>query len=183
MLFTGNISGEATILIGNNSGEAMRHQPLESGDYLMKFRMSPISYRTASLPALTLFVAALYAPVTSVSFKHPEHTEVLRGYFIAASGWLGPLSLSVAWYANIPFVRCAYQLAQGRAPSETWAWAGLFLALSTFIPQVAWDSDGFSHFAFLYGLAVWLWLASFVVVLVAVYLPPGPPSRTTRSAR
>ena len=144
----------------------------------------PVSgYRIASIAALTLFTAALFLPVTAVAYKHPENTQILQGYFLATSGWLGPLTFCVAWYANIPFIRCVYRLARGQAPSENWAWAGAFLALSVFVPQYFWDLDGgtTSHIQYLYGPAIWLWLGGFAVILAAVYLPPGPPSQNMKS--
>ena len=128
-------------------------------------------YRLSFLMTASLFTAAFFADAHDVTFHDGDQfNTVIHGYFLAGTGWLGPLELCFAWYANVPFLFCAFRLAIGRSPGRRWAWIATGLALSVFVPQLIWD---FEHNRILvhyfYGPAVWLWFISFPIILGTVY--------------
>ena len=130
------------------------------------------TYRIGFVVALLFFTAAFFATAQDVTVHQPvDSVEVLHGYFLAATGWLGPLELCFAWYANIPFIYCAFKLACGRSPGRRRAWFATGLALSVFVPQLIWGFElGKLYVHYFYGPAVWLWLGSFAVILGTVYI-------------
>ncbi len=99
-------------------------------------------------------------------------------------GWIGPLGLSPAWYANIPLLFSNYRMLKGLSPgwilplmSVSLAFTALFPHLELETPNYNWQATKFV------GPAIPIWLAAFVVSASAVLLdirPSGgkrPPAR------
>jgi hypothetical protein len=136
-------------------------------------------FRFAALVALALWTAALFAPFQIRCLIHclnlPLHDEH-AGYWILALGWfLGPLSLSLAWYVNVPLFICVTRLGLGRHPGTRTTIVGLILALTALLPVTGVDIET-SGWATLRGPAIWLWLLSFCVVTIAT-IGASPASR------
>jgi hypothetical protein len=123
-----------------------------------------------------LFIVALFAPsqdITLHAFPGVDSVEIVHGYFWAAIGWLGPLQLRFAWFANIPLAACAMKMAGGYAPRRRWALCAAGLSLTVFLPGIILDVGRGGHFfAYARGPAVWLWLSTFAVTLVAAFIRP-----------
>jgi hypothetical protein len=86
--------------------------------------------------------------------------EIARGLRLAEFGWLGPLALAFAWYANIPLIVCTIALARGRAPDRRAAVAGAALALTALFPFITYgEVDGWRT-GLLRGPAVVWWRAA-----------------------
>jgi hypothetical protein len=131
-----------------------------------------VIYRVTFLSALSLWVAALFATAQDVTLHKPtDSVAIVHGYFLAKIGWLGPLEVCFAWYANLPFFYCEFKLACAQSPGLGWAWFATGLALSVFLPQTIFDFElGKVYAHYWRGPAVWLWFASFAVVLGTVYI-------------
>ncbi len=65
--------------------------------------------------------------------SHTTEHERYLGWRFLAYGWLGPVALSFAWYANIPLALCMIRMARGIAPNFLSSSIALFLALTVFI--------------------------------------------------
>lgn len=124
--------------------------------------------RIAGLSILVLFSAALLSP----SFQYMnagrtlgESLEVGKGWQLAAFGWIGPIGLCFAWFANIPLVVCVLKMLRGRPPGRRVSMVAACLALSVLLPHLILSfADGW-HTGYLRGPAVWLWLSCFGIVL------------------
>lgn len=104
------------------------------------------------LPALTLYA----------SNSH------LTGLQILGEGWLGPVVLNFAWFANISFLVATKKLGLGEGSATISAAAALILALDTFrFERVPTDEGGGSIAVYGYGWGAILWLASMVVIVLA----------------
>jgi hypothetical protein len=116
---------------------------------------------------LAIWIAALFAPC--VQFVHGSPTP-LHGYRLAMFGWLGPLELSIAWYANILYFYCCYKLWRGQAPSRRVSTIALAIAWTAFVPQLAYSEVyGWSR-AYLTGPAIWLWVGAFAIHSVFAWI-------------
>jgi hypothetical protein len=74
-------------------------------------------------------------------------------------GWLGPLGLSVAWYANIPLLLCASKMFRGKPPKISLSLGGAFVAYTALLPHFVPDmSRGGWQPEDLFGPALWIWL-------------------------
>jgi hypothetical protein len=129
--------------------------------------------RLGSVLTLAAWVAALFAPcaeVVEAGQFAPRHLDALHGYRLAAFGWMGPLGLSIAWYANIPFLYCVWKLLRGQAPSLNVSLIAFCLALTALLPHISYSAVDGRHLAHFSGPAVWLWLAAFAINLVLAKL-------------
>lgn len=109
------------------------------------------------LSALPLTALALYAPASH-----------LTGLQILGEGWLGPLVLNFAWFANIFFLVATKKLGLGESSATISAAASFILALDTFqFERVPTDEGGSSVAVYGYGWGAILWLASMVIIVLA----------------
>ena len=90
------------------------------------------------------------------------------GWFLLVLGWIGPLELSFAWFANIPYLICIYQLLRGQIPRTNMVLGSCALASTALVPHFELDKDGRFHPVLFWGPAVWLWLLAFIPILATV---------------
>jgi hypothetical protein len=50
-------------------------------------------------------------------------------------GWLGPLELCFAWFANVPLIIFVVKMLRGKSPNQPVAVIATCLALSVLLPQ------------------------------------------------
>jgi len=132
---------------------------------------------------LVLWLAALFAPcsqVISASRFVLQQVIAFRGYRLAALGWLGPLSFSFAWYANIPYFYCVWKLLRGQSPPRRISLIALCLGLTALLPHAIYSEVDGWHRAHFSGPAIWLWLAAYAINLA--FAIPSIPSSTPYSA-
>ncbi len=126
--------------------------------------------RIAGLIVICLFSVALFLPghqSTSAGSILHQSDDIVPGWRLAILGWLGPLEFCFAWFANLPLIICVVKMLRGKSPKQLTAAITACLALSVLLPQRIWQpADGW-HTGHLYGAAVWLWLATFAVVVLA----------------
>jgi hypothetical protein len=125
--------------------------------------------RLGSVLALATWIAALFAPCAEVVEGGQftlQHVDALHGYRLAALGWLGPLGLSIAWYANVPFLYCVWELLREQAPALKVFLIAFCLALTSLLPHISYSAVDGRHLAHFSGPAVWLWLMAFAINLV-----------------
>jgi hypothetical protein len=133
----------------------------------------PRNLGLGSVLALAAWIAALFAPcaeVVEAGQFTPPHVDALHGYRLAAFGWIGSLGLSIAWYANIPFLYCVWKLLRGEAPSLKVSLIAFCLALTSLLPHISYSAVDGRHLAHFSGPAVWLWLMAFAINLVLAKL-------------
>ena len=121
------------------------------------------------LRAASLWIGSLSADY----WDYPLNRDIPsagRGWGLLKYGWLGPMGLSVAWYGNIPFLICIATLLCGRVPRFDVATVSLGIAASGLLPISGLHIFQGPTWSLIRGPAVWLWLASFVIVwLPAAY--------------
>ena len=126
--------------------------------------------RIAGLIVICLFTAALFLPAhqsTSAGSILHQSDDVVPGWRLASLGWLGPLELCFAWFANLPLIICVVKMLRGKSPKPPTAVITACLALSVLLPQRIWQpADGW-HTGHFHGPAIWLWLSCFTVILLA----------------
>ena len=119
--------------------------------------------------ATALWVGSLFADMGIYPLAH-DVPHVDSGWVLLRYGWLGPFVLSIGWYGNFPLLICIVTLLRGRVPSFALATASLAIAASSLLPIVGLDPRWDVPLSLIRGPAVWLWLASFVIVwLPAAY--------------
>jgi hypothetical protein len=131
------------------------------------------------LLSLGLWIAANLAPcaqITDASRYATRNVEAMRGFRLMLLGWLGPLALSFAWYAHIPYFYSVWKLFSGRATVRA-AWIGFGLALTALLPHALYSEVDGWHRAYFIGAALWLWLGAFAVNLVVATVWGGKPAR------
>jgi hypothetical protein len=135
---------------------------------------SPGKYRRLGvLLSLGLWIAATLAPcaqVTEASRYSLRNVDAMHGWRLAALGWLGPLGLSFAWYANVPYFYSAWKLFQ-KQPARRAALAAFCLALTVLIPHAIYSEVDGWHRAYFVGSALWLWLCAIAINLAMTRIP------------
>jgi hypothetical protein len=126
--------------------------------------------RVAALAAVTLWVAAFFSTYDTFS-SHYGSTKSEPATFLKKWGWLGFLQGNLAWYANPLLLWIIFRLARGQLPSLKLSLISLALSLTAFF-VFAWDfeRDGRIHLTVIYGPAMWLWLAPFIVQAAIVVI-------------
>jgi hypothetical protein len=125
--------------------------------------------RLGAIAALATWIVAnplRCAQVTTASQYVPQATEAMHGYRLAIWGWLGPLGLSVAWYAQIPFFYCVWNLFHGRARWRA-SMVALGLAATALLPHTIYSEVDGWHRAYFIGPAIWVWLSAFAIAMAA----------------
>jgi hypothetical protein len=125
--------------------------------------------RIAGLLVIGLFTVALFLPGHQSTSGGPiirQADEMNPGWRFASLGWLGPLELCFAWFANFPLIFFVIQLLRGKSPGQFVAVITACLAFSVLLPQrILQPADGW-HTGHFYGPAIWLWLSCFVVIVL-----------------
>ena len=93
----------------------------------------------------------------------------MHGFRLMALGWMGPLALSFAWYANIPCFYSIWKLFRGQASWHP-ALIAFCLALTALLPHAIYSEVDGWHRAYIVGPALWLWLCAFAINLVLARL-------------
>lgn len=120
--------------------------------------------RRLGLIALFFWVSALPMTVFTLYSQHKQ----LTGIDILASGWLSPLILNFAWFANVFFLLGIVRLLKGGTPFKAAICAAL-LSLDTIrIAVVMLDEGGGSSPIYGYGWGCVLWFVSIFLLLIAV---------------
>jgi hypothetical protein len=117
---------------------------------------------------LGLWIVSNLAPCAQVieaSRYATRSVEAMRGFRLTLLGWLGPLALSFAWYANISYFYCVWRLFGGHASLRA-ALIGFCLALTALLPHAMYSEVDGWHRAYIAGPALWLWLSAFASNLV-----------------
>ena len=115
------------------------------------------------LLAAALWVGSLFADMGIYPLGNGVSHED-SGWVLLRWGWIGPLVLSVAWFGNILLLICIVMLLCGRIPNFVLATVSLGIAASGLLPIVGLDPRWDVPLSLVRGPAVWLWLASFVIV-------------------
>lgn len=128
--------------------------------------MSPrraISARNVAIAALFLWVISL-APTGLVLYGGQRH---LPGYEILATGWLSPLMLNFAWFANVFFLYGILRLLSGGTPIVSSAIATV-LSLDTFrFDRLLLNEGGATTPVYGYGWGAILWFLSIFFMMAA----------------
>lgn len=122
--------------------------------------------------SLGLWFGALLAPaneVVSASRYVVRSVQPTYGYHLASFGWAGPLGLSIAWYANLPYLYCIVELLRGKPVPRRVALVSLLVAATGLVPHAIFSEVDGWHRASFTGPAIWLWLAAFVVNLLVAF--------------
>ena len=120
--------------------------------------------RTLAIAALVLWICSLF--FTGIAL-HAEQRS-LPGYEILAMGWLSPLALNFAWFANIFFLYGIFALLSGRTPITASILAVVF-SLDTFrFGAFLLNEGGATTPVYGYGWGAVLWFVSMCLMLTAV---------------
>jgi hypothetical protein len=123
-----------------------------------------ITARQLSVTALTIWCCSL-AFTGIVLYSGQKH---LPGFEILAMGWLSPLVLNFAWFANIFFLYGIFRLLSGGVPIKSAILATL-LSLDTFrFSQYLLNEGGATSPVYGYGWGAVLWFVSIFLMLAAV---------------
>jgi hypothetical protein len=95
------------------------------------------------------------------------YQETISGIEILLMGWLGPLALNLAWYANPFFLFACFKLSTG-GQAATWASViAILLAADTFrFRELLLNEGGTTTDLYGYGIGSLLWLVVILFVLV-----------------
>jgi hypothetical protein len=116
-----------------------------------------------SFVALALWVMSL----ALIGFVLYAEQEQLRGIEILATGWLSPLAVNFAWYANPLFLWSIYCLLRGR-PALGPTVLAVLLSLDTLrFSRYPLDEGGGATLVYGYGWGAVLWLAALGVLASA----------------
>lgn len=124
-------------------------------------------YQLAIVVSLGVWIASNFvscAQVVEASRYAPRSVDVMNGSRLTALGWLGPLTLSFAWYANIPYFYSIWKLFRGHASWRV-ALIAFCLALTALLPHAIYSEVDGWHRAYIVGPALWLWLCAFAINL------------------
>lgn len=123
-----------------------------------------------------LFAAALFLPgyqTTSAGAIIRQSDDIVPGWRLASLGWLGPLELCFAWFANVPLIVMVVQMLRGKYPEQPISLITACLAFSVLLPQrIFQPADGW-HAGHFHGPAIWVWLSCFGVIALASTLSEG----------
>lgn len=140
-----------------------RNFHLKNSDSGAKMLPRP-SARILALVALALWAASLTQIAIVIYFDQRQFS----GMEILTLGWLGPLALNIAWYANPLFLYTALRMF-GDRPAFT------SIILATLLSLDAWlysshllNEGGSKSLIYGYGWGYVLWLTSFTVLMSAV---------------
>ena len=110
--------------------------------------------------ATSLFALSLFLPALLFKSHDP-----LSGAHVLTWGWLGVLTLDIAWFANPAFVFASYAFLQrnfGRA--RIFAGGSLLLGALSFFAKEWWFNEGSGTPITGLGAAFYIWLMSFAVL-------------------
>lgn len=122
-------------------------------------------HRCGALVVLGLWVTAQFLPYTTTTQGGSGGVNRDYGYHLALWGWLGPLELNIAWYANIPLLVTVARILLGKRPHPRVTLVTTLIALDALVPAAWFDFEVSGQFRaiFLSGPAVWVWLGAFAV--------------------
>lgn len=84
-------------------------------------------------------------------------------------GWLSPLALNLAWYANPFFIYAVFKIINGKAPYIP-ALIALVLALDTFRFGLLPSGSGYGYPVYGYGWGAILWLLAIFLLQFSIYI-------------
>ncbi len=123
--------------------------------------------------ACALYVYALLQPALLF-----EQHDALQGFEVLMLGWLGVLSADFAWFANPMFALSLVFLLLGhpRKSAATSA-VGFAIGLLAVFAKEWWFNEGSGTPIKGLGSAYYVWMASFVVLLLAGIIAPKPATQ------
>lgn len=122
-----------------------------------------LSSRTLTVGALVLWCGSL-AFTALVLYAKQQRLPAIE---VLAFGWLSPLALNFAWFANPVFVVACLRLMQGKS-AVTLSILAVVLSLDTFrFTTYLLDEGGATTPVYGYGWGAALWFSSFAVLLAA----------------
>lgn len=125
--------------------------------------INKISARQLSVTSLAIWIFSL-ALTGLVVYSGQKH---ILGITIFATGWLSPLVLNFAWFANIFFLYGIFNLLSGRVPTKSAIFAAL-LSLDTLrFSQILLDEGGGKSPIYGYGWGVVLWFVAISIMVLA----------------
>lgn len=123
-----------------------------------------ISARQLSVTALTIWCCSL----VFTGFVLYSGQKYISGFEILLTGWLSPLVLNFAWFANIFFLYSIFCLLSGGVPIKS-AIIATLLSLDTFrFSQYLLNEGGSTSYIYGYGWGAVFWFVSIYLMLVAV---------------
>jgi hypothetical protein len=113
-----------------------------------------------------LYSVSLFLPALLFNTRGP-----LEGYWVLIWGWWGLMGMSPAWLANLTFYAAGIACITGKDVFARWAGGlTLLLGLSSFAAKEWWFSEGSGTPIRALGSGFYLWMASFVALLVACFI-------------
>ncbi len=123
-----------------------------------------LTAKQMSMTALAIWCCSL--PLTGlVLYSEQKH---LTGFEILAMGWLSPLVLNFAWFANVLFLYSIYRLRSGGVPNKSAKFSALLSLDTVRFSQFVLHEGGATTPIYGYGWGAVLWFVSIFVMLVAV---------------
>ncbi|MEQ1527156.1 MAG: hypothetical protein ABL911_10485 [Gallionella sp.] len=122
-----------------------------------------------NLSAKQLVIAALLIWLCSLMLTGfvTNSTQKLPGWYILAIGWLSPVALNFAWFANLFFLFATLSLIGGNIPYKSSIIAAL-LSLDTFRFDLMPDGHSYGDRVTGYGWGAVLWFLSIFLLLVSL---------------
>jgi uncharacterized membrane protein len=114
-----------------------------------------------------LWIASLF--FIAITTYNPEHN--LTGLDILLSGWLGPLSLNFAWYANITYAFSLFLLLANKPPIKPPIKLSIISAVLAFnaitFHKLPLNEGGGAAAIYGYGIGFVLWVLAILFILFA----------------
>ncbi len=94
--------------------------------------------------------------------------QILWGFSILMSGWLGPFVLNISWYANLFFLYAIFSLVVRSKPATKTSIIAIVLAVSTFtLNRILLNEGGATTPVYGYGLGAIFWFIAMFLILIA----------------
>lgn len=129
--------------------------------------------------ALAIWICSL--PLTGLAlYAKQEH---MQGYSILLMGWLSPLVLNFAWFANLFFLYGILRLLYGSVPIASSILAALLSLDALRLQQLVLNEGGTTTPVYGYGWGVVLWFLSIFLMLAAVGIRRREASARTQEEK
>lgn len=128
--------------------------------------------------SVALYLASLALP----AFHFDSTRQPLAGYAVLGWGWLGPLAMNFAWFANPVLWASWWGLGRGNVRRAfPLSVISLLVSLQSPFAKEWWFNEGSGTAIERLGAGFYLWLAAILVALVGSYrlLPEDDDARTS----
>lgn len=136
----------------------------------------PITHKNTFIliTAVALYLTSMFLPALYTEFVYNytgdpliEKNAPYYGWKILILGWAGIFDYAVAWYANPAFIATIILYINNQPTCITSAKIALALAVTSLLYRNIWSEDGTPEHIANYGPAFYLWLSSFILILLA----------------